>query len=467
MINIKNCNSKISLCMIVKDENVNLERCLKSAADYVDEIIIVDTGSDEDTIQIAKKYGAEIIKYKWNKNFSDARNKSLSCAKYPWILILDSDEELEKSSAEKIISLTEDKYAEAFTFNIIDKISSKKSNEEEKFASIRMFKNNKNYRYSGKIHEQLENVSKIKDSNLNIIHYGYIKSRVKKLDKTLRNIEILETELAENPKDPFCLFNLGNSYYVLKDMKKSEAYYKNAINYADVRLNFTSLLYRNYCLCLMELGKYSDALKWCNYTLSYYSDYPDIYYIKGQIYYETGILESSEKNFLKCITFKPELVKYTTMTGITNYMSYEYLSDIYEKMGKIKNAIKYNILILKTNFSEEQLYRLYDLLQKNKYDIDKILNFLSDNFKLSNDTLFKMLMKKASEYENKKNYKKAFQSLIEASKMHPKDNKIKVKIIEQMLKIYNSILDKEHNISKSFEIASIYKKLQLYKEGLK
>src|SRR5471030_2615411 len=86
--------NQVSLCMIVKDEEEYLPRCLYSINDIVDEIIIVDTGSSDKTVEIAKSYGAKVYYFKWNSNFSEARNESLKYATKDWILILDADDEL-------------------------------------------------------------------------------------------------------------------------------------------------------------------------------------------------------------------------------------------------------------------------------------------------------------------------------------------------------------------------------------
>src|SRR5471030_3198558 len=85
--------NQVSLCMIVKDEEEYLPRCLSSINDIVDEIIIVDTGSTDKTVDIAKKFGAKVYYFKWNNNFSEARNESLKYATKDWILILDADDE--------------------------------------------------------------------------------------------------------------------------------------------------------------------------------------------------------------------------------------------------------------------------------------------------------------------------------------------------------------------------------------
>ena len=85
----------ISLCMITKNEENYLEQCLDSAKEIADEIIIVDTGSTDKTKEIAKSFGAKIVDFKWNEDFSEARNESLKHATKEWILVLDADEEID------------------------------------------------------------------------------------------------------------------------------------------------------------------------------------------------------------------------------------------------------------------------------------------------------------------------------------------------------------------------------------
>ena len=101
--------SKISLCMIVKNEEAYLEECLTSVKDLVSEIIIVDTGSTDKTKEIAKKFGAKIIDFTWIDDFAAARNASIKQATGDWILVLDADEVIAKKDFETIKTLIADK----------------------------------------------------------------------------------------------------------------------------------------------------------------------------------------------------------------------------------------------------------------------------------------------------------------------------------------------------------------------
>ncbi|MDD2889882.1 MAG: glycosyltransferase family 2 protein, partial [bacterium] len=145
----------ISLCMIVKDEEKNLPRCLDSFKDLVDEIIVVDTGSTDKTVEIAKSYGAKVYYFKWCDDFSAARNESLKYVTKEWILIIDADEYIDEENRKKIGTLLQNPeydayaistrnffipYSPAFDVNIL----------------IRLFKNIPGICYSGVIHNDLE-----------------------------------------------------------------------------------------------------------------------------------------------------------------------------------------------------------------------------------------------------------------------------------------------------------------------
>ena len=99
--------STISLCMIVKDEEKVIERCLNTVVDIVDEIIIVDTGSQDSTKEKVKKYKADIYDFPWKDDFAEARNFAFSKARMDYILWLDADDVLEKEDQEKLKLLKE------------------------------------------------------------------------------------------------------------------------------------------------------------------------------------------------------------------------------------------------------------------------------------------------------------------------------------------------------------------------
>lgn len=171
----------ISLCMIVKNEEKVLSKCLESVQGIVDEIIIVDTGSTDKTLDVAKKYTDKIYYFDWISDFSAARNESLKYANSDYILILDADEYLEEG-----VNLQEDikKNYDYYLFGIKNEIS---LNRNFIFRAIRMFKNHISLRYENRLHEHLNIHSGIEYSKgvkFLINHIGYTD------DKMLEKISI-------------------------------------------------------------------------------------------------------------------------------------------------------------------------------------------------------------------------------------------------------------------------------------
>ncbi|MEH7525214.1 glycosyltransferase family 2 protein, partial [Bacillus sp. JJ1503] len=139
----------ISLCMIVKNEETYLRRCLESVKNQVDEIIIVDTGSTDSTIGIAEEFETSIFTYEWDKDFAAARNFSLEKAKSDYILVLDADEYLdEDTNLQMVINEKKD-------FYIINLKNYMDGGYITIHQAIRLFKNKMNLKYYGKIHEHL------------------------------------------------------------------------------------------------------------------------------------------------------------------------------------------------------------------------------------------------------------------------------------------------------------------------
>jgi cellulose synthase/poly-beta-1,6-N-acetylglucosamine synthase-like glycosyltransferase len=147
--------ANISLCMIVKNESRVLADCLRSAKPFFSQIIVVDTGSSDDTIQIAKEFGAEVVEFPWPESFALARNESLRYAKGDWVCWLDADDTLPFSSGEQIIDAV---------LNVPLQIGGlvmpiRFVNDDPEFGTqvdhVKVFRNRQGFSFEGRIHEQV------------------------------------------------------------------------------------------------------------------------------------------------------------------------------------------------------------------------------------------------------------------------------------------------------------------------
>jgi FkbM family methyltransferase len=205
---------RLSICLITRNEERFLAQCLKSLSGMACQIIVVDTGSSDRTVEIATEMGAEVHTFAWTDDFSAARNAALEHATGDWVLALDADEELMPESRDALLREMSDTSAIAFRLPIFD--AGKEANGCNYVP--RLFRNAPGVHYVGRIHEaafsSLEDLRKSlgmenKIGKVKLKHHGYSKAVKKSRDKITRNVRLLDRALRETPEDPNLLMNLG------------------------------------------------------------------------------------------------------------------------------------------------------------------------------------------------------------------------------------------------------------------
>jgi glycosyltransferase involved in cell wall biosynthesis len=225
----------LSAVLIVKNESKTIESCLKSISPAVDEIIVADTGSTDDTIQKASACGARVINIQWNNNFAEARNHTIREAKGKFIIWFDADDILPHESIEPLRTLL-DTDPSAWTM-IIENMYENRPGQN--FRQIRLFPNGKDIFFNGRIHETLgpsiaEAGISTRHSTVRIIHTGY-NTETARTQKTNRNHELLKLEIIDHPDEPAVLMEMGNSHHQRGEYSQAISYYEkiSSIPFAD------------------------------------------------------------------------------------------------------------------------------------------------------------------------------------------------------------------------------------------
>lgn len=251
----------ITCCMIVKDEEKNIERSLNSIKKLCSQIVIVDTGSIDKTINLASKFNPDIYFHKWNNNFAEARNYSLNYAINDWILVIDADEEIENFDFDR--NILNNQNIGGLTCTIKNNID-KDGKTESKHTYTRLFRNHKNIKYVGKIHEQIresiENQNlEIVDSNIVIRHYGYIETTI---NKKLRNKELLEkTDL----NDDFNKLNLADTEFSLDNLQNAKKLYLEIENSDNLTTEQLEKIKIRLGQISLKQNDYKDVLYYTNF----------------------------------------------------------------------------------------------------------------------------------------------------------------------------------------------------------
>lgn len=161
----------ISLCMIVKNEERFLAKCLESVKDCVDEMIVVDTGSTDETVKIAESFGAQVFHHTWENDFSKHRNQSIGYAKGDWIFWLDADEALEPGGCLAIREATKDTELDSIMITMVCYFGNR--TRESWNNSIKLFRNRVGIRFEGAVHNQVVGYEQTRFCPVKIYHYGY------------------------------------------------------------------------------------------------------------------------------------------------------------------------------------------------------------------------------------------------------------------------------------------------------
>lgn len=278
----------ISLCMIVKNEESCLERCLESVQGHVDEIVIVDTGSTDRTIEIAESFNARIIYYEWKQDFASARNESIMYATKDYILQLDADEYLdEKTDFEKIL-------LNKLDFYYVNIRNHKTDGSSIVHKSVRLFKRRPDFIFVGRIHEQVDvNQPNVRGGSVDILihHTGYTDKVYKEKNKHIRNMEILIQEVQQN-RTGFNLYNLGNQYAQEGSYEKALSSFQEAFGLEKNRSYIPDLL-SQMVICLIYLKRYEEAHQLVNDAIAVYSSHADLYAIQGNLYKQMELYEDA------------------------------------------------------------------------------------------------------------------------------------------------------------------------------
>jgi glycosyltransferase involved in cell wall biosynthesis/FMN phosphatase YigB (HAD superfamily)/tetratricopeptide (TPR) repeat protein len=232
---------RLSVCLIVKNEEQFLAQCLASLRGLAAQIIVVDTGSTDRTVEIAKESGAEIYSFAWCDDFAAARNAALEHATCDWILVLDADEEL--PAAQHAPLLADLKIADTLAFRL--PLVNAGQNDGRSFVP-RLFRNAPGVYYFGRVHEQVFpsllphcQAWSLKTAlgTAELLHHGYTKEMVRDRNKVERNLKLLRLALAENPSDVNLVMNFGLELVRSDDLAGGVEQYRAAFRLMSAQKN--------------------------------------------------------------------------------------------------------------------------------------------------------------------------------------------------------------------------------------
>lgn len=366
---------KVALVMIVRNEGSRLDRCLNSVKDAVDEIVVVDTGSSDNTLDIARKYTSKVYSYQWENDFSAARNYAIEKTTAEWVLSLDADEWLEADS-HTFRSLIGQRQYSAFCLPLFAQKDTNQNYEYDRFLVLRLFRNI--YRYKNPVHEyvSINNSNEIGYTQYPVIWHTAV-PRSERNARRGRNITILKSMLAKNEADPYINYYLGIEWVGLWRVDLAIAAFQNALQkFAVEQVVFRTPAIRYLIYSYKNADKLDAASSLCIKECQNYPDYCDLYFDNGVLFELKGEYDVAIKWFKEAARLETPQPAFYHTDGTNGYLAYYHLGFCSEKLGLFKAAEQYYELALENNSNYYYPLLPLVLLKMVRQNIKEVLKYI-------------------------------------------------------------------------------------------
>ncbi|HEX4760342.1 MAG TPA: glycosyltransferase, partial [Thermoleophilaceae bacterium] len=315
----------------------------------VDEMIIVDTGSTDRTVEIAESFGATVLHHEWTGDFAEARNISLEAATGDWFLYLDADEVLVREDAEQLRKLAGHVWRESFFLIETNFTGDLDDGTAVNHNTLRLFRNRPEYRFEGRIHEQIAQClpanmpERIEQPSVRIEHYGYLGAVRDAKEKSRRNIELLERQQADGEMSAFLCFNLGSEYAAAGDAEAALVQFEQSWEMLQgdperTAFGFVPSLTNRLVKALRTNKRYADAVKTSKEGLELFPGFTDLLLEQAHCAREQGNLEEAASIVQQCLEMGDAPSRYSPMVGCGSYLALGTLADIRRDQGDFEES---------------------------------------------------------------------------------------------------------------------------------
>ncbi|MCP4602031.1 MAG: glycosyltransferase [Proteobacteria bacterium] len=342
--------ARVSACLIVRNEKKFLDDCLSSLKPWVEEICVLDTGSTDDTVDIALSHGAVVNHFTWCDDFSAARNASLKMAKEPWILVIDSDEQLADSSGLALEMATANDNAIAW---LVYQDNLDASGRTHPIVVPRLFCNRPEIHFKGQVHESIMEslfnlgVTELGVSGVHLLHFGYLPDVLAENDKYARNLEILNRQAKQDPSDLFVAYKQAMTTKQSGNVEQGQRAFERAFELAgnlsqELRKEypFVPLVYVGHAGGLLQKGRLKRTGEVLSQGLTDFPDNIDLLYQCGQWAYCLGDYKTADARFRACLRDTATIPLYMSDPALKGTLPLSELVQIALEQGDLESALE-------------------------------------------------------------------------------------------------------------------------------
>jgi glycosyltransferase involved in cell wall biosynthesis len=338
--------------MIVKNEAPNLPDCLRGVADLVDEIVIVDTGSTDDTAAIAAGFGAKVVNFVWVDSFAAARNECLRHATGDWIFWFDADDRLDDTNRAKLKELLA-RLPDGNRAFIMSHSSVQKHLYDSALVveQTRLFRKVPDVAWRGRVHEQvLPSLSNLPGfqavfTDVVIQHLGY-QDAVRLRQKHLRNRRLFELEHTDDPNEPFTLYNLAAISVEMGEPKAAIPYLRRCLENASPENTFLPRVYLLFAQIHQRLGDLEEGLKWCREGIARFPNDVELWFEQGMIHQGQKDAAGGQRCFEHVLRLPPRRAHMAIETGLASHVARHHLALAFHSQRRFGDAAaQWNIVV--------------------------------------------------------------------------------------------------------------------------
>jgi tetratricopeptide (TPR) repeat protein len=336
--------------MIVRDAARTLRPCLESIRPWVDEMVIVDTGSTDETPQIVEEVGGRLYHFPWCDDFSAARNESLRHARGEWIFWMDADDTIPPECGRPLRALA-GRAVEPSVLGYVMQVHCPGGNGDTGGPEcdvtvvdhVKLVRNRPDLRFEGRIHEQLLPAIRraggtVAWTELYVVHSGSDPSPEAQKKKRRRDLHLLHLELREQPEHPFTLFNLGMTYTDGRRFEEAEEFLKRSIRHSSPDESHLRKAYALLVYAELRLGRREAALATCRRGRELFPQDAELRFREGVLLHELGRLEEAVHAYRDVLANHEERHFSSIDRGLTGFKARQNLAVVYTDMGDLEQA---------------------------------------------------------------------------------------------------------------------------------
>lgn len=364
--------TSLSMAMIVKNESQFLTRAIQSVQRIASEVIVVDTGSTDNTVALAEALGAKVICVAWHDDFAWARNIALDHTTGDWILMMDADEEFVEADAGRLKEAITHPTSDAYNIRIVS--VAEQADQISEARVTRLFRRDPRIRWEGRIHEQVvpslnRHGLTLSSLDIRLLHYGYLPSVMIERDKITRNRQLLEQMAKEQPEQAYVSWQLAQTLIQAGEHAEAIRLTKKALKqiapHSDLIPLFILTLakaYWSHTEPLMAQRTLRDGLR-------QYPSYTDFEYTLGLIFVSTTQWDQAIIHFNRALNLGTPEGFLQTETGVGGFKALWHLSQCHIQQANYPQSEALLLMILKTQPAFRPAWlALLSLLQNNPLD---------------------------------------------------------------------------------------------------